>query len=75
MRFGDPADRRGALIQLTEWGVAVAEAAVRASSAAHAAVFAGTPASVVEAATRVLRELSAHTGGRREPPPSARALS
>ena len=63
-RLDDPADRRGALVQLTERGVAVAEAAVRANSAAHSAVFAATPAEVVETATRALRELSRHSGGR-----------
>jgi DNA-binding MarR family transcriptional regulator len=57
-RLDDPADRRGALIQLTERGVAVAEDAVRANTAAHAAVFEKAPAAVVETATRALRELS-----------------
>ena len=66
-RLDDTDDRRGALIQLTERGVAVAEAAVRANAAAHAEVFASVPAGVVETAAGALRELARHKVGRPSP--------
>ncbi|MDI2126538.1 MarR family winged helix-turn-helix transcriptional regulator [Yinghuangia seranimata] len=54
-RAPDPHDGRSMLIQLTPEGVELAERAVLANAAAHAAVFAAVPAEAVEAATRALR--------------------
>jgi hypothetical protein len=58
-REPDPTDGRSTLIRLTPAGVALAERAVRATSAAHEAVFAGLPPEVVEAATLALRAIPA----------------
>ena len=58
-REPDPADGRSTLVRLTPEGVALAERAVRATSAAHAAVFAGLPPEVIEAATLALRAIPA----------------
>ena len=58
-REPDPTDGRSTLIRLTSAGVALAERAVRATSAAHEAVFAGLPPEVVEAATLALRAIPA----------------
>lgn len=43
-RDPDPDDRRSSWVQLTRAGVDIAEQVVRATSAAHAEVFAGVPA-------------------------------
>ena len=64
-REPDPADGRSTLIRLTPEGVALAERAVLATSAAHEAVFAGLPPEVIEAATLALRAIPA------EPPTGA----
>ena len=45
------------LIQLTDEGVALAEAAVRANSAAHAEVLAGVPEEALATAATALREV------------------
>jgi hypothetical protein len=48
-----------------------AEQAVRANSAAHAAMFAAVPPEVVRAATVALRDVFAAIGSTRRPPPQA----
>lgn len=58
-REPDPADGRSTLIRLTPQGVDLAERAVRATSAAHEAVFAGLPPEVIEVATQSLRAIPA----------------
>ena len=58
-REPDPTDGRSTLIRLTPEGVALAERAVHATSAAHEAVFAGLPSEVIEAATQALRAIPA----------------
>jgi len=58
-REPDPGDGRSTLVALTDSGMKVAEAAVRANSAAHADVFADLPPEVTRAATDVLREVFA----------------
>ncbi|MEZ0108486.1 DNA-binding MarR family transcriptional regulator [Catenulispora sp. EB89] len=58
-REPDPADGRSTLVRLTPEGVALAERAVRATSAAHEAVFAGLPPEVVKSATEALRAIPA----------------
>ena len=65
VREPDPDDGRSTLIRLTPEGVALAERAVRATSAAQEAVFAGLPPEVIEAATQALRAIPA------PPPPGA----
>ncbi|WP_059013305.1 MarR family winged helix-turn-helix transcriptional regulator [Streptomyces specialis] len=57
-REDDPADGRGTLIRLTAEGRRLAEAAVRATSAAHERLFADLPPGVVRAATEALRDVS-----------------
>ncbi|GAA0590954.1 MarR family transcriptional regulator [Kutzneria viridogrisea] len=58
-RESDPDDGRGTLICLTEQGGQLAEAAVKASSAAHEEVFADLPPEVLRTATEALREVFA----------------
>lgn len=58
-RTSDPDDGRSTLISLTPKGMKVVEEALRINSAAHAEVFAGVPAAVIDATTNALRELSA----------------
>jgi DNA-binding MarR family transcriptional regulator len=58
-REPDPEDGRSTLISLTGKGIGIAEAAVRATAAAHAEVFAAVPAAAVRAAARALREVQA----------------
>lgn len=64
-READQDDGRSTLIQLTDEGVALAEKAVRSTSAAHAALLADVPPEVVEAATIALRAVSATVDGLR----------
>ena len=66
-RRPDPDDRRGTLVALTDEGVALAEEAVRASTAAHAAVLAAVPEPVLAAAASALREVFAAARGIRRP--------
>jgi DNA-binding MarR family transcriptional regulator len=74
-RRPDPDDRRGTLVALTDEGVALAEEAVRASTAAHAAVLAAVPEPVLAAAATALREVFAAVGAIRRPgAPAARRL-
>lgn len=58
-REDDPDDKRSSWVRLTAAGAALAEKAVRATTAAHADVFAGASAEVIDAATDALRELFA----------------
>ena len=58
VREPDPDDGRGTQIRLTPEGVSLAEQAVKASSAAHAELWAGLPPETLEAATAALRGLS-----------------
>lgn len=58
-RDPDPGDGRSTLISLTDKGVGIAEAAVLATSAAHAEVLATVPSGAVRAATKALREVQA----------------
>ncbi|HEV2781221.1 MAG TPA: MarR family transcriptional regulator [Actinophytocola sp.] len=53
-----PLDRRSTLIVLTDQGIGLTEAAVRAVAEAHAEVFAAVPPAVLRTATRALRQLS-----------------
>lgn len=71
-RDDDPDDRRSAWVRLTDDGVTLAEDAVRATSAAHAQVFAGASDASLEAAATALRELfpAVETGRRRVEPPA-----
>jgi DNA-binding MarR family transcriptional regulator len=72
-RRPDPDDRRSTLVALTDEGVALAEEAVRASTAAHAAVLAAVPEPVLAAAAGALREVFAAVGTIRRPgAPTAR---
>nr|WP_142100800.1 winged helix DNA-binding protein [Pseudonocardia cypriaca] len=74
-RQPDPDDRRGTLVALTDDGVALAEEAVRTSTAAHAAVLAAVPEPVLAAAAGALREVFAAVGSIRRPgAPAARRL-
>lgn len=57
VREPDPEDGRGTQIRLTDEGRALAEQAVKASSAAHDALWAGLPADTIEQAAAALREL------------------
>ncbi|NUR96507.1 MAG: MarR family transcriptional regulator [Kribbellaceae bacterium] len=59
VREPDPADGRGTQIRLTDEGVALAEKAVKASSAAHHELWSRLPDEVVEQATAALRALQA----------------
>lgn len=63
-RDADPDDGRSTLIRLTPEGLALAERALRANTAAHDAVFADLPAAVITTATEALRAIPA-------PPPPA----
>ncbi|MEV0649679.1 MarR family transcriptional regulator [Phytomonospora sp. NPDC050363] len=54
-RVADPADARSTWIELTADGVALAERAVLANTAAHEKVFAGVPREAVDAAAAGLR--------------------
>ena len=56
-READAVDKRSTLIQLTDEGVTLAEAAVRANSAAHAGVLAGVPEEALATAAAALREV------------------
>ncbi|GIG65394.1 MarR family winged helix-turn-helix transcriptional regulator [Phytomonospora endophytica] len=56
-RIADPADARSTWIELTAEGVALAERAVLANTAAHAKVFAGVPAEDMDAAAGALRRV------------------
>ncbi|WP_326598946.1 MarR family winged helix-turn-helix transcriptional regulator [Streptomyces sp. NBC_01803] len=58
-READPADGRGTRIRLTAEGRRLAEAAVRANSAAHEKLFADLPPELVRTATQALRDVSA----------------
>lgn len=72
-RRPDPDDRRGTLVALTDDGVALAEEAVRTSTASHAAVLAAVPEPVLAAAAAALREVFAAVGTVRRPAaPAAR---
>jgi DNA-binding MarR family transcriptional regulator len=72
-RTPDPDDGRGTLVALTDDGVALAEEAVRSSTAAHAGVLAAVPEPVLAAAAAALREVFAAIGTIRRPgAPSAR---
>jgi DNA-binding MarR family transcriptional regulator len=62
VREPDPEDGRGTQIRLTAEGVAMAEKAVLAGAAAHAEIWAGVPAEVLDAATTALRALHRATG-------------
>jgi len=66
IREPDPEDGRGTQIRLTEEGVAKAEEAVLASSAAHDQTWAEASSEALEAATAALRALSrpSHPAGR-----------
>jgi DNA-binding MarR family transcriptional regulator len=66
-RQPDPDDRRGTLVVLTADGVALAEEAVRVSTAAHATVLAAVPEPVLAAAADALREVFASVGTIRRP--------
>jgi DNA-binding MarR family transcriptional regulator len=66
-RRPDPDDRRGTLVALTPDGVALAEEAVRASTAAHAAALAGVPDPVLAAAAAALRDVFATAAAFRRP--------
>ncbi|GAA1982078.1 MarR family transcriptional regulator [Catenulispora subtropica] len=68
-REPDPDDGRSTLVRLTPEGVAVAERAILANTAAHDAVFAGLPADVITAATEALRAIPAPP----RPAPESRA--
>lgn len=57
VREPDPDDGRGTQIRLTPEGVALAEQAVKASSAAHNELWAGIPAETLAEATAALRKL------------------
>ncbi|WP_328990671.1 MarR family transcriptional regulator [Kribbella sp. NBC_01245] len=72
VREADPDDGRGTQIRLTDEGVALAEKAVRAASAAHADHLADVPPELVEQATRALREISRLTAARGTTPGRAR---
>jgi len=56
-RIADPADARSTWIELTREGVALAERAVLANTAAHAEVFAGVAQEDVDAAADALRKV------------------
>jgi len=71
-REPDPADGRSTLIRLTPEGVALAERAVRATSAAHEAVYSGLPPEVIEAATQALRAIPSAPPAGGQQPASAR---
>jgi DNA-binding MarR family transcriptional regulator len=60
-RQPDPDDGRSTLISLTAKGVALAEDALRATSAAHDELFDTVPPEVLRAATDAMRELHAAT--------------
>lgn len=64
-RAPDPDDGRSALISLTPKGVTLVEDALRATSAAHAEVFATVPPAVLRAATKALRDLFSARPSRR----------
>lgn len=67
-REPDPDDGRSTLISLTPKGMTLAEDALRATSVAHAELFAEIPPAVLAVATKGLRELaSARSTGRRSP--------
>lgn len=71
-READPDDGRSSWVRLTETGVATAERAVRASSAAHAEVFAAVPPDVLATATEALRAVFAAVEPARPRPVPAR---
>lgn len=56
-RVADPTDARSTWIELTSDGVALAERAVLANTAAHAKVFDGVPQGDVDAAAAALRKV------------------
>lgn len=57
IREPDPVDGRGTQIRLTPEGISLAEQAVKASSAAHHALWADLPEGTVEQAAKALRPL------------------
>ena len=59
VREPDPDDGRGTQVRLTPEGISLAEQAVKASSAAHAELWADIPPDTLDAATAALRGLSA----------------
>lgn len=61
-RDADPSDARSSWVRLSERGVAVAEDAVRAASAAQAALLGAVPVDVVEAAVDALRRVLVELG-------------
>ena len=65
-REPDPDDGRSTLIRLTPKGIKLAEEAVRATTAAHAELFARVPPAVLRAATKALRDLAAATRAPRD---------
>jgi DNA-binding MarR family transcriptional regulator len=68
VREADEGDGRSTLIRLTGEGAVLAEKAVRATSAAHAALFAEVPRAVIEQATTALRAVfTAIDAGRSRP--------
>ncbi len=69
-READPQDARSTWIRLTPAGVVLAERAVRVNSAAHAAVFEGVPAELIEAAAGALRAVFVAAEARRTRPPA-----
>ncbi|MET9273777.1 MarR family transcriptional regulator [Kribbella sp. NPDC003557] len=58
VREPDPDDGRGTQVRLTPEGITLAEQAVKASSAAHAELWADIPPDALEAATAALRGLT-----------------
>ena len=61
VREPDPEDGRGTQIRLTDEGIALAEKAVKASSAAHHQLWAGLPEEAVDQAAKALRALFPRT--------------
>jgi DNA-binding MarR family transcriptional regulator len=57
VREPDPDDGRSTQIRLTDEGRALAEQAVKASSAAHDELWAGIPADTIKHASAALRDL------------------
>lgn len=66
-RTNDPDDGRGTMVALTEAGVTLAERAVRAGTAAHAAVLAAVPRELLADAAKALRAVFERAEGVRRP--------
>lgn len=66
-RQADPADGRGSRVLLTPAGVELAERALKANTAAHAAVVAEVPQETLTAAADALRAVFARAKGLRRP--------